>query len=204
MQKRFSALLVVFSFIILSFSGCKNDNKVNPPSIPLIPVAEDLKPSVVETDKSAVPSVPPQPVNENLKPAVVETNKSEIVGYWKTFDDKTGVDNAIIQVYMSNGNYFGKIVETLQEKDKGIVCYMCRGEDKNKPVVGLIILKNLSKDSATTFSGGTILDPWSGNTYDCTAELDNNGNTLKIRGFVGFSLFGRNEIWQRTSQPSAQ
>ncbi|GIS21656.1 MAG: hypothetical protein CM15mP122_1620 [Bacteroidota bacterium] len=44
--------------------------------------------------------------------------------------------------------------------------------------------------------GGTILDPKSGKIYDCYISLEDD-NTLKVRGFLGFSLLGRTQIWKR-------
>lgn len=147
--------------------------------------------------KSEQISVPNPVLSQQLNIENTNNKPLSITGEWLTFDSKTNVKDAIVHVYEVNGMYFGKIKKTLQDKDKGIVCYMCRGEDKDKPVEGLVILKNMSEESENEYSGGTILDPWSGNTYDCDIELQNNGNTLQVRGFIGFSLFGRTEIWQR-------
>jgi hypothetical protein len=48
---------------------------------------------------------------------------------------------------------------------------------------------------ASHASGGTIYDPKSGNTYRGTMVVD--GDTLRLRGYIGISLFGRTEIWHR-------
>ena len=48
---------------------------------------------------------------------------------------------------------------------------------------------------ATHASGGTIYDPKSGNTYRGSMGVE--GDLLRLRGYVGFSLFGRTEIWHR-------
>ena len=44
-----------------------------------------------------------------------------------------------------------------------------------------------------TYKDGTIYDPKSGKTYSCKMTID--GNKLKIRGYIGISLFGRTEVW---------
>ncbi len=46
------------------------------------------------------------------------------------------------------------------------------------------------------WTGGRIYDPNNGKTYKCTLELANDG-TLKVRGYVGISWFGRTETWTR-------
>jgi uncharacterized protein (DUF2147 family) len=48
---------------------------------------------------------------------------------------------------------------------------------------------------ATHASGGTIYDPKSGNTYRGQMVVD--GDLLRLRGYVGISLFGRTEVWHR-------
>ena len=54
---------------------------------------------------------------------------------------------------------------------------------------------------ATHASGGAIYDPKSGNTYRGQMVVD--GDLLRLRGYVGFSLFGRTEIWHRVHQSVA-
>jgi uncharacterized protein (DUF2147 family) len=47
------------------------------------------------------------------------------------------------------------------------------------------------------YQGTEILDPFSGNTYRVKLKLKDLGETLEVRGYVGFSLFGRTQIWKR-------
>ena len=53
---------------------------------------------------------------------------------------------------------------------------------------------SISGDNAAT--GGLLYDPESGKTYKGSIDLE--GDTLKLRGYVGIPLFGRTEIWHRT------
>jgi uncharacterized protein (DUF2147 family) len=48
------------------------------------------------------------------------------------------------------------------------------------------------------WTGGTIYDPNSGKTYKGTLTLVDH-NSLKLRGYIGVSLFGRNEVWSRVN-----
>ena len=52
------------------------------------------------------------------------------------------------------------------------------------------------KQSDNEYNGGTILDPESGEVYSCNLKLVNN-DKLKVRGFLGYSLFGRTQYWLR-------
>jgi len=67
---------------------------------------------------------------------------------------------------------------------------------RNRLLKGLTIITGLQYDGDGHWAGGTVYDPNSGKTYKCTVtQLD--ANTLKIRGFIGISLFGRSETWTR-------
>ena len=117
-----------------------------------------------------------------------------IIGQWETYDDKTKEKKAVIEIYKTNDFYFAKIIENFVG-DKNAICEKCKENKKNKPIIGLIIIENIKK-SDNEYSGGTILDPESGETYSCYLELIDN-NTLKVRGFIGFSLFGRTQNWNK-------
>jgi uncharacterized protein (DUF2147 family) len=54
----------------------------------------------------------------------------------------------------------------------------------------------LQKDG-DAWSGGTILDPESGKMYKCLLSLEDGGEKLKVRGFIGLSLLGRTQYWLR-------
>ena len=74
---------------------------------------------------------------------------------------------------------------------------MCEGKNKGKKILGLNILTGLEKDYEE-WSGGTILDPRNGKVYKCYIELINL-NKLKVRGYIGISLFGVTTYWQKAS-----
>ena len=121
-------------------------------------------------------------------------NAQSIVGEWETYDDKTGTKLSTVEIYKTNNKYFGKITK-LYEDPSDSVCEKCEGENKDTPIIGLIILQNLEEDD-DEYNNGTILDPDNGETYKCYIELINN-NKLKLRGYIGISLLGRTQYWQR-------
>jgi uncharacterized protein (DUF2147 family) len=120
------------------------------------------------------------------------------VGKWKTIDDKTNKAMSIIEIYEQDDMLFGKIIELLQEKDggKGKLCDKCKGADLNKPIVGMVIMKGLKADG-DEYSGGTVMDPDNGKVYKCKIEVIEGGAKLKVRGYIGVSLAGRNQFWQK-------
>lgn len=117
---------------------------------------------------------------------------SQIEGRWKTIDDETGKEKSIVEIFKkSNGKYYGKVVELLiQPKDPN--CSLCTDDRKGKPVLGMEVIRNLQKND-DEFDGGTITDPKTGKTYKCTIKKE--GDKLIVRGYIGFSLIGRNQTW---------
>ncbi|HTT61471.1 MAG TPA: DUF2147 domain-containing protein [Bryobacteraceae bacterium] len=117
------------------------------------------------------------------------------IGRWKTIDDKTGKPKAIVQIYEENGKLFGKIEATLQPDAKKF-CEKCKDARKGQPVIGMVILRGMALH-AGEYSGGDILDPDNGSVYRCKMHLQEHGNQLSVRGFIGFSLLGRSQVWTR-------
>ncbi len=127
--------------------------------------------------------------------SVFSVNAQSVIGKWKTFDDGTGDAKSIVEITEKDGKIYGKVIEILNSEKKNAKCNNCPDSDKDKPVLGLYVIKGLSKDGKE-YSNGKILDPSSGKLYKCTVSLDGN-DKLKVRGYVGISAFGRNQIWTR-------
>lgn len=120
-----------------------------------------------------------------------------VTGTWVNIDDETGVKKSEIELYVENGKLYGRISRLLLPEDQGKLCTQCKGADKDQPIEGLVIVRGLSQDGEE-WTDGEIMDPANGKSYDCTLSLDND-NTLKVRGFLGFSFLGRTQIWKRKS-----
>ena len=117
----------------------------------------------------------------------------KIVGDWKTVDDKTGDNFSIVRIYQGeNGLYYGKIAKMLVG-GAGQVCDKCEGEDHNKPLEGLIIIRDM-KAIDDELREGRVLDPESGKFYYGKIYLE-KGN-LVLRGSLDKrGWFGRNQTW---------
>lgn len=127
--------------------------------------------------------------------AVLTGTAQDVFGKWKTIDDETGEAKSIVEIYQQNGKVYGKVIEILNPSKKNATCVDCPGDAKGKPILNLVILKDLKKDGKE-YSGGTILDPSNGKVYKCLITLENS-DKLKVRGYVGFSLLGRSQYWHR-------
>jgi uncharacterized protein (DUF2147 family) len=118
------------------------------------------------------------------------------VGLWRTIDDKTGKPSAIIEIKLQESILTGKIVKTLNP-DAPAICEKCPGNRKNQPLIGLLIIRNLTQKSIAEWGNGYILDPDNGTEYKCKIKLIDDGNKMIVRGFIGISLLGRSQIWSR-------
>jgi uncharacterized protein (DUF2147 family) len=115
------------------------------------------------------------------------------VGKWKTIDEKTGKVVSEVELYDQGGKLFGKIVgltDPINAQGQPKKCTACTGEDKDKPIVGLVIIKGLSPEK-DRYKGGTILDPDDGKVYK--AEVWSEDGKLKVRGYLG--VFYRTQTW---------
>ncbi|WP_419870041.1 DUF2147 domain-containing protein [Chryseobacterium sp. CT-SW4] len=121
---------------------------------------------------------------------------AQIEGKWKTIDDETKQAKSVVEIYKkSDGKYYGKVSQLLI-KPADPNCSSCKDDRKGKPILGMEVIRGLSKDG-DEFSGGTITDPKTGKTYKCTVTRE--GDQLKVRGYVGVSLLGRTQTWQKVN-----
>ena len=128
-----------------------------------------------------------------LCPFLAFSQVNNIVGSWKTIDDKTGEAKSIVRIYKeTDGKYYGK-VETIFLNPDG-KCDKCKGEYKDKPILGMVIITDL-KEKGDKLEGGYILDPTSGDRYNVTITLEKDGR-LKLRGSLDkLGMLGRNQFW---------
>ena len=120
------------------------------------------------------------------------------VGTWRSIDDKTKLERSIIRITEENGELKGVVEKVFDQPgdDPAHLCKDCKGERKDKPIVGMTILSGMKKEG-DAWAGGEILDPKNGKTYRCKMTLSEDGKSLKVRGFIGISLIGRTQTWHR-------
>ncbi|WP_294199202.1 MULTISPECIES: DUF2147 domain-containing protein [Chryseobacterium] len=120
---------------------------------------------------------------------------AQIEGKWKTIDDETKQAKSIVEIYKKGDQYYGKVSQLLI-KPANPNCTECKDDRKNKPILGLEIIRGLKKEG-NEFTGGTITDPKTGKTYKCTIKRE--GDKLNVRGYLGISAFGRTQTWQKVN-----
>ena len=131
-----------------------------------------------------------------LCPLPCATAQEAILGRWQTIDEDSGEARSVIEIYRRGDKYFGKIAEILTD-NKDALCTECEGKDKNRPILGLIIIKDLAYDGDDEFSGGSIFDPQKGASYRLSAWTeDDEPGILYIRGKHWTGLY-RTQRWRR-------
>jgi uncharacterized protein (DUF2147 family) len=129
-------------------------------------------------------------------PAAWASTPASPVGVWRTIDDKTNKPRALVQIFARDGLLFGKVTSILDAQYADARCAGCSDDRKGQPVMGLEIIRDMKPDGER-WDGGTILNPQTGDVYHCKMHLGPDGQTLVVRGFIGFSLIGRSQTWQR-------
>lgn len=123
--------------------------------------------------------------------------QSTPVGKWVTIDDATKKPKSIVEITEVGGKLQGKVIKVLQsDQGPNPVCKKCTGANQNKPIEGLTIISNVKKNGSV-WDGGQILDPASGKIYSVKMTPASNGKSMQVRGFMGVSLLGRTQVWQR-------
>jgi uncharacterized protein (DUF2147 family) len=118
-------------------------------------------------------------------------------GLWRTIDDATGKERALVRISESAGVFSAKIEKLLAPDAKpDAKCDQCTDARKDQPVVGLTIMRNVKKNE-NIYDGGDILDANNGKVYKVRLTLASDNKKLDVKGYIGAPLFGRTQTWQR-------
>lgn len=124
----------------------------------------------------------------------------DIIGLWQSIDDKTGAPKALVEIRKEADNtYAGKVVKLTPRAGytPKETCVNCPPPYTNKPIIGLDVVTGLKSTDGLNYTSGRILDPNTGKLYSLKAKLSSNGKRLHLRGYLGISALGRNQIWIR-------
>ncbi len=119
-----------------------------------------------------------------------------VFGKWKTVDDRNGITKAIIEVYKEDGLMHAKVVEILEQGKEDARCTKCKGELKDKPILGMKIMDDFKKNGKGIYKGDRLFDPEQAMTFKGRVWLDEeNEDRLKVRGYLAFLY--RTQTWHR-------
>jgi uncharacterized protein (DUF2147 family) len=120
------------------------------------------------------------------------------VGLWRTIDDETKTEKSLVRITESGGVMTGKVEKIADPAKANANCTPCTDERKDKPVLGMTILRGVKPSSdAGTWEGGDILDPNNGKIYKVRLKPIDGGKQMEVRGFIGVALLGRTQTWVR-------
>lgn len=126
-----------------------------------------------------------------------ETDLRSPVGYWETINDVNHKPRSVMQLYITDGVLYGKAIKTLVPGDTlDRPCTKCSGEFKNQTMAGMRAIWGLTEKDGE-WKGGKVLDPDSGHVYRCKLSVSPDGEHALVRGYLGISLFGRTQTWNR-------
>ena len=134
-----------------------------------------------------------------IAPNLLAQDADKVLGYWLTQEG----DSQVKIFKAKNGKYYADIkwLDEPNEEDG-----TPKVDDENsdpklqkRPILGLQILKSFKYDEKDQeWVDGTIYDPKNGKTYKCFMWFEEgNDITLHVKGFIGFSLLGREVEWKR-------
>jgi Uncharacterized protein conserved in bacteria (DUF2147) len=120
-------------------------------------------------------------------------------GLWQSVDEDTKQPTGWFLISDHNGVYDGIIAKMFLKpgENPNVVCDKCNDDRRDHPWLGLEIIRGMQQEGEDKYAGGTILDPRDGKVYKATMKLAPDGQTLVVRGYIGFELLGQNQYWTR-------
>ncbi len=121
------------------------------------------------------------------------------IGLWQAVDNDTKEPTGWFLISEHDGVYTGIIAKMFFKpgENPNVVCDQCKDDRHNHPWLGIELIRGMRQEGEDKYGGGTILDPRDGKIYKATMRVTPDGQTLVVRGYIGFEMLGQNQYWTR-------
>src|SRR5262249_45832807 len=116
---------------------------------------------------------------------------------WKTIDDDGKTEKSLVRITEAGGVLVGKIEKIFEAGKQDSKCDKCSDDRKDKPILGMTIIRNVRQDAAhkEVRGGGGSLDPITRKPYKAGWRGVEGGKRLQRRVYIG--PFSRTQPWLR-------
>ena len=119
------------------------------------------------------------------------------MGLWEQIDEITATTQSWFKITERDGVYEGTVVKVFSVPDGTTTSYKREETERDGArFLGMTLITGMRRNGYS-YDNGTITDPRDGSRYRALMRLSSDGSKLEVRGYLGISLFGRSQIWNR-------